>query len=74
MRSLEGQYINMGNKLFKAVFIDDKVSHFINVYTGDVYDTYRVDKTGVFLKRSYKFDSVRVGLLYTGKVRLLKRR
>lgn len=74
MRSLKGQYINKGNKLFRAVFIGDKVSHFINVYTSDVYDTYRVDKTGVLLKRTYKFDSVRVGLLYTGRVRLVKRR
>lgn len=73
MLSLKGQYINKGNKLLRAVFIDDKVSCFIDVYTGDVYDTYRVDKTGVLLKRSYKFDSVRVGL-YTGKVRLVKRR
>lgn len=74
MQSLKGRYINKGNKLFRAVFIDDKVSHFIDVYTGDVYDTYRVDKTGVLLKRIYKFDSIRVGLLYTGKVRLVKRR
>lgn len=74
MQSLKGQYINKGNKLFRAVFTDDKVSHFIDVYTGDVYDTYRVDKTGVLLKRTYKFDSIRVGLLYTGKVRLVKRR
>lgn len=73
MQSLKGQYINKGNKLLRAVFIDDKVSHFIDVYTGDVYDTYRVDKTGVLLKRTYKFDSIRVGL-YTGKVRLVKRR